>query len=92
MADSFITDLSVGVALTSLFASDELAKNGRISGGWPVVCLPLSGLWSVRAQAGVYYTTYSCRCVESAPEEVILQETRRGRRALQILSFPYKPR
>lgn len=37
--------LSVGVALTSLFASDELAKTARISGGWPVVCLPLSGHW-----------------------------------------------
>lgn len=40
--------LSMGVALTSLFASDELAKTARISGGWPVVCLPLSGRWSVR--------------------------------------------
>ncbi|PSM35973.1 hypothetical protein D1505_08960 [Escherichia coli] len=37
--------LSVGVAITSLFASDELAKNGPHFWGWPAVCLPLSGRW-----------------------------------------------
>ncbi len=37
--------LSVGVAITSLFSSDELAKNGPHFWDWPVVCLPLSGRW-----------------------------------------------
>ncbi len=38
--------LSVGVAITSLFSSDELAKKRpAFLGDWPVVCLPLSGRW-----------------------------------------------
>lgn len=39
--------LSVGVALTSLFASDELAKTARISGG--LACGVPAFIWSLVA-------------------------------------------
>ena len=50
--------LSVGVALTSLFASDELAKTARISGGWP--CGVPAFIWSlvVFSSLAVFITQY----------------------------------
>lgn len=51
--------LSVGVAITSLFSSDELAKTARISGDWPVVCLPLSGRWLLQLLAVFYHAVHS---------------------------------
>lgn len=79
--------LSVGVAITSLFASDELAKTARISGaGLRCACLYLvAGCFSSLV---VFITQYiRADAWNKRREEVILQETRRGRRALQILSF-----
>lgn len=79
--------LSVGVALTSLFASDELAKTARISGAglWCACLYLVTGCFSSLA---VFITQYiRTDAWNKRREEVILQETRRGRRALQILSF-----
>lgn len=68
MVVSLITDAVYGRGLTSLFASDELAKKtARISGAglWCACLYLVAGLFG--ALAGVYYAIYSCRCVESAP-------------------------
>lgn len=57
--------LSVGVALTSLFASDELAKTAHISGAglWRACLYLVTGRFG--ALAGIYHAAYSCRCLES---------------------------
>ncbi|EFF0506008.1 TPA: hypothetical protein HML79_06455 [Escherichia coli] len=80
--------LSVGVALTSLFASDELAKNGPYF--WGLACGVPAFIWSlVGSVRWLVFITQHIRADawNQRREEVILQETRRGRRALQILSF-----
>ena len=80
--------LSVGVALTSLFASDELAKNGPYF--WGLACGVPAFIWSLVASVRwLFFITQYIRtdAWNKRREEVILQETRRGRRALQILSF-----
>ena len=80
--------LSVGVALTSLFASDELAKNGPHF--WGLACGVPAFIWSLVASVRwLFFITQYIRADawNKRREEVILQETRRGRRALQILSF-----
>ncbi|EOX9450269.1 hypothetical protein ACPX2T_002979, partial [Escherichia coli] len=80
--------LSVGVALTSLFASDELAKNGPYF--WGLACGVPAFIWSlVCSVRRLVFITQHIRADawNLRREEVILQETRRGRRALQILSF-----
>ncbi|EJM1042372.1 hypothetical protein NNU09_002546 [Escherichia coli] len=80
--------LSVGVAITSLFASDELAKNGPHF--WGLACGVPAFIWSLVASVRwLFFITQYIRADawNKRREEVILQETRRGRRALQILSF-----
>ncbi|EAN4680373.1 hypothetical protein EHN46_15780 [Salmonella enterica] len=80
--------LSSGVALTSLFANDELAKNGSYF--WGLACGIPAFIWSLAAS--IRWLVFMTQYVRAAAwnqrrEEVILQETRRGRRALQILSL-----
>ena len=80
--------LSVGVLLTSLFASDELAKNGPHF--WGLACGLPAFIWSLVASVRwLFFITQYIRADawNKRREEVILHETRRGRRALQILSF-----
>ncbi|EGO7902264.1 hypothetical protein FHH44_08265 [Escherichia coli] len=80
--------LSVGVAITSLFSSDELAKNGPHF--WGLACGVPAFIWSLVASVRwLFFITQYIRADawNKRREEVILQETRRGRRALQILSF-----
>ncbi|EOV4744468.1 hypothetical protein ACONQH_002125 [Escherichia coli] len=80
--------LSVGVAITSLFASDELAKNGPHF--WGLACGVPAFIWSLVASVRwLFFITQYIRADawNKRREELILQETRRGRRALQILSF-----
>ncbi|EDX31989.1 conserved hypothetical protein [Escherichia coli B171] len=80
--------LFVGVAITSLFASDELAKNGPHF--WGLACGVPAFIWSLVASVRwLFFITQYIRADawNKRREEVILQETRRGRRALQILSF-----
>lgn len=80
--------LSTGVALTSLFASDELAKNGPYF--WGLACGVPVFIWSLAGSVRwLVFVTQHIRADawNQRREEVILQETRRGRRALQILSF-----
>ncbi|EMW2242905.1 hypothetical protein AAEQ16_003032, partial [Escherichia coli] len=80
--------LSVGVEITSLFASDELAKNGPHF--WGLACGVPAFIWSLVASVRwLFFITQYIRADawNKRREEVILQETRRGRRALQILSF-----
>lgn len=80
--------LSTGVALTSLFASDELAKNGQYF--WGLACGVPAFIWSlVGSVRWLVFITQHIRADawNQRREEVILQEVRRGRRALQILSF-----
>ncbi|ECI6680384.1 hypothetical protein EHE65_03945 [Salmonella enterica subsp. enterica] len=80
--------LSIGVALTSLFASNELAKNGPYF--WGLACGVPAFLWSLAGSVRwlVFMTQHVRADVwNQRREAVILQETRRGRRALQILSL-----
>ncbi|EJX0633953.1 hypothetical protein ODD08_004034 [Salmonella enterica] len=80
--------LSTGVALTSLFASDELAKNSLWF--WGLACGVPAFIWSLAASVRwLVFMTQHIRADawNQRREAVILQETRRGRRALQILSL-----
>ncbi len=79
--------LSVGVAITSLFASDELAKNGPHF--WGLACGVPAFIWSLVASVRwLFFITQYIRADawNKRREEVILQETRRGRRAGQLYS------
>ncbi|ELL6538027.1 hypothetical protein Q4X31_002694 [Salmonella enterica] len=80
--------LSAGVALTSFFSGDELAKNGPYF--WGLSCGVPAFIWSLAASVRwlVFMTQHiRAEAWNQRREAVILQETRRERRALQILSL-----
>ncbi|OXM29458.1 hypothetical protein [Salmonella enterica] len=80
--------LSIGVAITSLFVSDELAKNGPYF--WGLACGIPVFLWSLAGSVRwLVFMTQHVRADawNQRREAFILQETRRGRRALQVLAL-----
>ncbi len=85
--------LSVGVALTSLFASDELAKKRPVFLG--LACGVPAFIWSlVCSVRRLVFITQHIRADawNLRREEVILQETRGDDGRCRYSVFPYKPR
>lgn len=85
-ASMLVLLLTVGVAITSLFASGELVKNSQYF--WCMACgIPVLIWLLLVAIRWLVFITYQIQADawNQRREEVILQETCRGRRALQVL-------